>query len=185
MSKILIISPSVREGRASHRVALFFQQFIKKNKIGKPEIIDLKELDFPLFTERLSKMPSPPKELKTLSKKISDASGVLIISPEYNGGYPASLKNFIDVFYPEWYRKPVALAVVSSGPFGASQVIMQLVEVLWKMRVLMVPGKFHVANVMDSYDEKGNPADEETSNKMAETFMNELKWAMDLTSAPK
>ena len=42
--------------------------------------------------------------------KITKAVGVIIVTPEYNGGYPASLKNAIDLLYAERKRKPVALA---------------------------------------------------------------------------
>jgi NADPH-dependent FMN reductase len=53
-------------------------------------------------------------------------------TPEYNGGYPASLKNVIDLLDYEWHRKPVVISTVTSGAFGASQVLISLQFILWK-----------------------------------------------------
>ena len=65
---------------------------------------DLKEYDFPLFDERLQFQESPSQKMLDFSEKIKAADGVLVVTPEYNGGYPASLKNVIDLLHPEWKR---------------------------------------------------------------------------------
>jgi NAD(P)H-dependent FMN reductase len=57
---------------------------------------------------------------------IESADGVIIISPEYNGGYPAALKNVIDLLTTEWTKKPIGIVPVSSGSFGGMQVLQQL-----------------------------------------------------------
>ena len=51
--KIAIISASVRTERASHRVALYFQNYIKENNLGEVKMLDLNEYQFPVFEERL------------------------------------------------------------------------------------------------------------------------------------
>jgi len=53
MPTIAIISASIRTGRHSHRVALYFKKYIEDNKLGTVEILDLNEYQFPLFQERL------------------------------------------------------------------------------------------------------------------------------------
>jgi NAD(P)H-dependent FMN reductase len=55
MDKIVIISSSVRRGRKSHRVALYFKRYIEDNELAEAEILDLREYNFPIFDERLSK----------------------------------------------------------------------------------------------------------------------------------
>src|ERR1700710_183624 len=117
MQNIAIISSSVRAGRNSHRVTLFFKNFIEQNNLASVEIIDLKEYNFPLFEERLSKVKEPSPMMLKFADKVKKADGIIIVTPEYNGGYPASLKNAIDLLYPEWKRKPIGLATVSDGPF--------------------------------------------------------------------
>lgn len=52
MKTISILSPSIRQGRNSHMVALYFRNYIEENKIAKAQVIDLKEYNFPLFEER-------------------------------------------------------------------------------------------------------------------------------------
>src|SRR4051812_21266320 len=122
MPHIAIISSSVRTGRISSRVATYFKNFIEKGNYGTAEILDLKDYNFPIFEERLKNLPEPSKGLLDYADKITKADGVLIVTPEYNGGYPANLKNAIDVLYDEWHRKPVAIATVSNGVFGGTQV---------------------------------------------------------------
>ena len=53
MPLISIISASVRTGRNSHRVALYFEKYLAENKLADTEMIDLMEYNFPIFEERL------------------------------------------------------------------------------------------------------------------------------------
>ena len=153
MKTIAIISPSVRRGRNSHRVALFFKNYLEDNKLASAEILDLKDYNFPLFDERLRHLPDPAPEVLQFAEKIRSADGVIIIAPEYNGGYPASLKNVIDLLTDEWRRKPVAISTVSDGSFGGTQVITSLQFVLWKIRAWTVPAMFPVPSVNKTFDE--------------------------------
>ncbi len=178
MPHIAIISSSVRTGRRSHRVALYFEKYLKDNELATTEIIDLDQYDFPIFEERIWNLENPPDGLKDFSNKIDSADGIIIITPEYNGGYPASLKNAIDATYKEWHRKPVAISTVSRGIFGGTQVIMQLQFVLWKMRAWTVPAMFPVREIEKSFDESGVPSDVEGTDKRAKTFIGELLWCV-------
>jgi NAD(P)H-dependent FMN reductase len=175
MHKIAIISASVRQGRKSHNVALFFQQFIETNQLATVEMIDLKEYKFPIFEERLSKIKDPSPQMLQFSEKVKTADGIIIITPEYNGGYPASLKNAIDLLYPEWKRKPIALASISNGQYGGSQVLTSLSFTLAKIGATVVHSMYRVANVQDVYDESGTVKDA-TILKFAKTFLDELLW---------
>ena len=174
MPKIAIISASVRNGRKSHSVALYFKNYLEKNELAKANILDLDHYDFPIFEERLRLMESPTVEMLSFAKEITDADGVIIVTPEYNGGYPASLKNVIDLLYAEWKRKPIAIATVSAGAFGGSQVITSLQFTLWKIGALTVPAVFAVPTVEQSFNEDGVPASQEAMDKKASVFVNEL-----------
>src|SRR5215471_330814 len=124
---IAIISSSVRIGRNSQRVAVFFKKYIETNNLASVDLLDLNEYEFPIFNERLRNIKDPTAQMVEFRDKITKANGVIIVTPEYNGGYPASLKNVIDLLYTEWRRKPVALAAVSNGQFGGMQVMNSLV----------------------------------------------------------
>ncbi len=110
--------------------------------------------------------------------KIKTSDGVLIVTPEYNGGYPASLKNVIDLLYDEWHRKPIAIATVSDGAFGGTQVIISLQFSLWKIRAWTVPARFQVSKVNESFDENGKATDQAATDKRAAEFIKELLWCV-------
>jgi NAD(P)H-dependent FMN reductase len=179
MSHIVIISASVRIGRNSHRVALFFKNYIEEHKLGSVEIVDLNTYEFPIFHERLRLQPNPSSETLEFAEKIKSADGVLIVTPEYNGGYPAALKNVVDLLYDEWHRKPTAISTVSDGSFGGTQVITSLQFTLWKMHAWTVPAMFPVPKAPEAFDENGNPANKAATDKRAGIFLNELLWCME------
>ncbi|WP_113662031.1 NADPH-dependent FMN reductase [Pedobacter nanyangensis] len=174
MSKIAIISASVRRGRKSHSVALYFKRFLEDRQLAEVAILDLDAYDFPIFEERLRFIENPTAQMLSFAKQIEEATGVIIVTPEYNGGYPASLKNVIDLLYAEWKRKPIAIATVSAGAFGGAQVITSLQFSLWKIGALMVPAMFPVPTIDKAFNEEGVPADPEAMDKKAGVFIHEL-----------
>ena len=179
MIHIAIISSSVRTGRNSHRVALYFQNYLTTNNLATAEIIDLNEYQFPIFDERLRLQPDPSPSLLDYAARVTKADGIIIVTPEYNGGYPASLKNAIDVLYKEWHRKPIAISTASDGIFGGTQVITSLQWSLWKIRAWTVPAMFPVPKVQEAFDEHGVPADKVGVDKRAAGFTGELLWCIE------
>lgn len=179
MNHIVIISSSVRTGRNSDRVALFFKKYIEENKQATVEILDLQEYRFPVFEERLKYQKDPSEQAVAFADKVRAAAGVLIVTPEYNGGYPASLKNVIDLLTDEWKRKPVAISTVSAGGFGGMQVITSLQYSLWKLQAWTVPALFPVPKVSENFDADGNPTDKAGTEKRANIFIDELLWCIE------
>jgi NAD(P)H-dependent FMN reductase len=179
MPHLVILSASIRKGRISHRVALFLKRLIEEKNMATVEIVDLNDYQFPIFNEQLMFQENPIPELLDYSKKIKEADGVLIVTPEYNGGYPASLKNAIDVLYPEWQRKPVAISTCSDGDFGGNQVITSIQFVLWKMHAMTIPAMFPNPNADKAYDEQGNPVEQDGTEKRALHFLKELLWHIE------
>lgn len=182
MTSIVIISSSVRIGRNSHRVALYFKQYIEEQQLATVEILDLFHYQFPIFEERLSLQKNPGEKLIAFAEKIKTAHGVIIVTPEYNGGYPASLKNVVDVLYEEWHRKPVAISTISDGSFGGTQVITSLQFSLWKMKAWTVPAMFPVPFADKAFDETGKPVAKEETDKKAGSFIKELLWCIEANS---
>lgn len=174
MHHISIISSSIRTGRKSHRVALYFEKYLKENNLATSEILDLKSYNFPVFEERLKFQKEPLPQTLEFAKKIKSSDGVIIITPEYNGSFPASLKNVIDLLYEEWYHKPIGISTVSAGVYGGSQVLISLQFVLWKIMAMTVPVTFPVSKIGDSFDELGNPQNKAESDKLAAVFTTEL-----------
>ncbi len=176
MFNIAIISSSVRIGRQSHKVALYFHNYISENKLANAEILDLKEFNFPVMEERLSLTPNPTDAQKLFSEKIMKADAVIVVSPEYNSGYPASLKNAIDLLYNEWYHKPIGLVSVSSGAFGGVNALALLQNIFLKVRAVPIAVPFPVPLVQNNFDDAGNAVNKEATDKRAATFLKELLW---------
>lgn len=179
MKKIAILSASVRNGRNSHRVALYFKNYLQEHQLATANLIDLHEYNFPIFEERLRFIADPSEAMLRFANEIAEAEGIIIVTPEYNGGYPASLKNVIDLLYAEWKRKPMAIATVSAGAFAGSQVITSLQFSLWKIGALVVPAMFPVPTIDKTFNEHGEPADKEGTDKRANAFVSELIYWMD------
>lgn len=179
MYSIALLSSSVRTGRNSHRVSLFLRNYISENGLASVDLIDLAEYEFPVFDERLKFMKDPSEDVLEFAERIKKAEGVIVVTPEYNGGYPAALKNVIDLLYPEWKRKPIGISTVSSGAFGGSQVGTSLSFTFLKIGALVTPAVFRVPNVQDAYDENGLAANKEASGRRAKTFLDEFFWLVE------
>ncbi|WP_264520884.1 NADPH-dependent FMN reductase [Flavobacterium sp. N1994] len=171
---IAIISSSVRNNRKSHFVSLYFQNYLTNSCLATNEILDLKKYAFPVFEDKLSTMVNPSEQVIEFADKIKSANGIIIVTPEYNGGYPASLKNVIDLLLEEWHHKPVGIVTVSDGAFGGSQVLVSLQFTLWKMKAITIPAIFSVPNVDKQYTENGVAIEKETTDKLAAVFISEL-----------
>jgi NAD(P)H-dependent FMN reductase len=179
MKSIGIISASVRTNRNSHRVALFLRNYIEELKLATADLIDLNEYLFPIFNERLKYQENPDQKVLKFAERIRMADGIIIVTPEYNGGYPASLKNVTDLLYDEWRRKPVAISTVSDGDFGGSQVLTSLQFTLWKMKAWTVPALFPIPRVDEVFDVNGIPVEKDKITKRANAFINELLWSIE------
>lgn len=185
MRHISILSSSIREGRKSHNVALYFQSYLQENNLATTEMLDLKAYNFPIFEGTLKTLIDPAENVLEFASKIKSSEGIIIVTPEYNGGYPASLKNVIDLLYEEWRHKPIAIVTVSSGPFGGSQALVSLQFTLWKMMAWTIPAMFSVPMVDKAYDENGKALDKLNSDKFAAIFIKELLWCIESDKAPQ
>jgi NAD(P)H-dependent FMN reductase len=174
MPHIAILSSSVRRERKSHNVALYFLKYLHENNLANAEILDLKEYNFPVFEDTIKTVQSPSEQVLDFAAKIRLADGIIIVTPEYNGGFPASLKNVIDLLYDEWQGKPICISTVSSGIFGGSQALVSLQFILWKIGALTVTNMFPVPSVAKSFDDKGNALDKTATDKLAKVFLAEL-----------
>lgn len=127
--KLVIIDGSLREGRATVRVARWAEN-IAKQVLKDTEIrtIDLKELDLPIFAEPILPMMNthrnPEGALKTWLDTLKSADGFVVVTPEYNNSMPGSLKNAIDYIGHEVMHKP--FLVVSHGANGGARAGMEL-----------------------------------------------------------
>lgn len=176
---IAIISASVREGRLSHRVALYMKKYIDAQPECTSEILDLKEYGFPLFNERLVYQKNPSANLLEFTKRFVQADAVIIVTPVYNADFPAALKNIIDVYVTEWSHKVVGVMAITYGtnaPIATTQKVGELLRYLGAV-VAPVTGVYTSAGT--AFAEDGTPADPEKSAKYVSKLVSEVTWLTD------
>ena len=180
--KIAVISSSVRDGRLSHRVALFLKDYLDSRGDAEADIVDLREYDFPLFHERLAYMKEPAPDVLGFARRITEADGVLVVSPVYNASFPAALKNVIDLLFSEWVNKPVLVVSVTYGPNPGIQTVQQLQALFLKMGARVAAPAYTVLNAGTDFSEGGTPADRERLERYAKAPVEELMWLVRKSS---
>ncbi|MCX6727134.1 MAG: NAD(P)H-dependent oxidoreductase [Candidatus Shapirobacteria bacterium] len=109
--------------------------------------------------------------------KISLADGYIIVTPEYNHGYPAVLKNALDYVYAEWNNKPVGF--VSYGGVGGARSIEQLREVVIELKMIPVRTSVNIVAFWNLLDETGN-LKTESLEKSATDMIDQILWYTNL-----
>jgi NAD(P)H-dependent FMN reductase len=119
-------------------VANWVLEIARKRSDAEYEIVDIKDYELPLLDE-----PIPPSmgkyqqpHTKRWATKIASLDAFVFVSPEYNHGIPAALKNAIDFLFAEWHHK--AAGFVSYGGAGGARAVEQLRPVLAEVHVATV-----------------------------------------------
>lgn len=131
--KIAVIVGSSRPGRIGANVTNWVVANLPKTDEVSYEIIDLAKEALPMFDEAMPPMMGQyqGEHTKRWAAKIAGYDAFVIVSPEYNAGYPAVLKNAIDYLKAEWQNKPVT--IVTYGYSGGASANNQLKEVFTRI----------------------------------------------------
>lgn len=175
MFYIPIIVGSTRRDRQTIKVARFVLKKTQQRAGVETELLDLLEYNFPIMEERFHHRDDPPPRLREFAEKIGRADSLIIVSPEYNNGYPGVLKNALDYLLPEYERKPFGIVTVSAGGFGGLTCLAQLRLVAIGMGAFPIPESLAISRVRDSFKEDGTPNDM-GYDKRAAAFLDELLW---------
>src|SRR5665213_2499430 len=134
--KIELIIGSTRPGRVGPQIAIWIVDNLSKKSGIDYEIVDIKDWGLPIFDEAV--LPSmnqyQHEHTKAWGAKVSEADAYIFLTPEYNAGYPASIKNAIDYLFHEWQGKP--LMIVSYGVGGGTTASAQLRQVAERLKML-------------------------------------------------
>ncbi len=135
MIKTAIIVGSTRPGRHADSVARWVLENAKKRTDAEFEIVDIKDYNLPLLDE-----PVPPSmgqyskpHTKAWAEKIASFDAFVFVTPEYNHGTSAALKNALDFIYAEWNNK--AAGFVGYGSAGGSRAVENLRLVMGELQV--------------------------------------------------
>ncbi|HEX9544791.1 MAG TPA: NAD(P)H-dependent oxidoreductase [Pyrinomonadaceae bacterium] len=103
------------------------------------------------------------------------ADGLVIVSPEYNHGYPGPLKAVLDLLLKEYIHKAVAFVGVSAGPWGGTRMIEAMVTMVRELGLAVTFSDLNFPKVQKTFDAEGKLLDPAVE-KRAKDFLDELVW---------
>ena len=151
--KVGVIIGSQRVLRSCPQVAQFALDVVKKYHVANPqpkftakfELVDI--ASYQLGIGDIADLPSKldaanlpnayhNSEKESWSSKIASCDAFIFVTPQYNWGMPAALKNALDHLFHEWGGKPAM--VISYGGHGGTIGAAQLITVLSGMFVKVI-----------------------------------------------
>jgi NAD(P)H-dependent FMN reductase len=179
MYNLKIIIASTRPTRQGPAVAYWLAEEAKKHTDFKTELVDLKDVNLPVFDE-----PKHPRfgeyeheHTKRWSALMADGEAFIVVTPEYNYTYPPSLLNALTYLVKEWKYKPMALASYGgmSGGLRAQQALKMLVTTF---NMMPLAESVAIPNFGQHINDEGKFVPYEAVQKSADAVFKELlKWA--------
>jgi NAD(P)H-dependent FMN reductase len=166
---IPVILGTARQGRESEHAARFVFEQTRKRTGVESELIDVRTLPMRL-DDAVEQMKDP-----AFSATLDRCDGLIIVTPDYNHGYPGLLKHALDMNLKEYIHKAVGICGVSAGAFGGARVIEQLLPVMRELGLVTIFEDVNFGKIGTLFDEHGNLLDQNYVSRL-DKFLNELIW---------
>lgn len=172
--KVLVILGSARKGGTGQRVGQWVKDAVNAQGDLELDYVSVDELNLPIFNEAFS-----PKyrhytgddytnpDGKAWAERVAKAEAVIVVTPEYNHGYPGGLKNSFDWVGTEWQGKPVAFVGYSITQFGGVRAVEQLRQVVTEMGMHQVPNAVLVGTAQEVLSESGVSSSDELNGTLS------------------
>lgn len=182
--RIAVIYGSYREHRKGIHVANFVVDQLKA--LCKPVLVDAKAYDLPMLNKMYKefKGDSAPENMAKLAKLLDESDGFVVVTAEYNHGFPAGLKNLLDHFQKEYYFKPAGIVSYSAGSFGGVRAAIHARAVLGELGMVTIPSMFPFPSIRKTFNESGAPEDPKMAERFKK-FRDELLWYADALKAKR
>jgi NAD(P)H-dependent FMN reductase len=181
MTTISVIVGSTRQGRFSEKPAQWILQHLQKRGGIEARLLDLRDFPMPFFDQPMppampGRGPYEHEVVKRWTAAIAASDGFVFVTPEYNYGTSAVLKNAIDWVYPEWNRK--AAAFVSYGNAMGARAVQQLRETMIEIQVAPVRSSVQIPVATLWAHFQGGDVDKGLAEieKQAQTMIDDLLW---------
>jgi NAD(P)H-dependent FMN reductase len=175
MPKLHVILASTRPGRAGEPIADWFVERAVAHGAFDVELVDLAEVALPFMDE-----PNHPRlrrytheHTKAWSARVDSADAFVFVTPEYNYGFTAPLKNAIDYLHFEWQHKPVGF-VSYGGVAAGTRAVQMLKQVVTTLKMLPLFEAVNIPFHTQLIDEEGALEANETMVKAAAAMLDEL-----------
>lgn len=166
---IPVIAGTTRPKRQSIHVARFLTSELEAREDITTELVDPREYDLS------DDGNDPENKIDYYTELVKRADGFFVVVPEYNHGYPGSLKSMMDKELRAYWHKPVAFAGASSSSFGGVRAIEAMVPVVREMGLVAASIDVIVPKVQDAFDNEGQPVRDDMSEH-ADKAIEELLW---------
>lgn len=168
--RIAVLIGSTREGRFGPNIAKWLVRRVAGHPDLEIDLIDLADVTLPAVLARHHGATE-----QGFVERIGRADGFVVITPEYNHGYPASLKQAIDVPHHEWRAKPVAF-VSYGGMAGGLRAVEQLRQVSAELHATTVRDTVSFHNFFQLFDDAGELIEPEPADAAAKRMIDQLVW---------
>ena len=176
--RIGIIVGSTREARFSEQPAQWIFAKAAARAGITAELLDLRDYPLPFYEEAQGASSLKGNYKNEVAKKwlakVAAFDAYIIVTPEYNHGYPAVLKNALDYVYYEWNKKPVSF--VSYGGVGGARAIEQLRLVSIELQMAPLSTSVNITGFWSLLDEKGKLKSTESFDKQGDKLIDQLTW---------
>ena len=167
--RLAIIYGSTREGRICDRVVRWLERELARFPQFEIDIID--PLAFSLPAQHVPHHP----ETKRLADRLHRADGFILVTPEYNHSFTASLKFFIDLFVEPWHGKPIAF-VSYGGVSGGLRAVEQLRLVFAELHAVTICDAVSFSSPWRRFNSEGRLQDPEDALRRLSRMMAQLQW---------
>jgi NAD(P)H-dependent FMN reductase len=171
----MIVIASTRPGRGGEPVAQWFMGRAKEHDGFELTVVDLAKFRLPHLDE-----PNHPRlrqytnrHTHEWSEKVDGADAFVFVTPEYNHGYPASLKNAIDYLHNEWRYKPVGF-VSYGGVAAGTRSVEQLQQVVTAVRLMPIIEQVNIPFYQQFIDDDGVVQANEVMEQAADAMLDQL-----------
>jgi len=173
--RLAVIIGSTRPGRIGPKVANWFADIARRDGRFEIDLVDLADFGFPIgMSHGAPRMGLYHPDAVAFAERIEKADAFVFVTPEYNHGYPASLKSALDSIYKEWTMKP-ATFISYGGASGGLRAIEQLRQVVAELHIHDIQASVSLPYVFTAFDEDGS-LKESTAGKTAQTVLDQLNW---------
>ena len=168
--RVALVVGSTREGRAGPAIAEWFADVVRQRADLELDVLDLARFDFPACYPA-----EPTGSMAEFNTRIDRAEAFVVVTPEYNHSFPASLKQAIDYAYDEWQAKPVGF--VSYGcRYQGIHAVGQLREVFTELHTVTMRDGVGFDLLDGSFDDTGRPHDTDGRRHAARNLLDQLTW---------